>query len=564
MGILARVTQETNLHFRSITLIVIVSLATLVLLFQLGQSSLIDYDEGIYAVVSKEMFTSGDILTLRFASRPWFEKPPLLFWITSLFYRMFGINEFSSRAPSAFAGILVIFLTYLIADLIYEKRVAIIASLSLLANYEFLRISRSGITDMLLTLFVYLSIYAYIRLNKQDCRWWYLFWASFSCAFLVKSWAALIIPTIIGIDIFLSRNSFSTIQAKHFWLGLILSLLIILPWPLLMYIQYGEEFIDRFITFDLIRRSMTPLQGNIGDALFYYYRLHDIYFPWLMLVPFAIGLSIGENLSKHSKSRILLVLVILVFGLYSLTVNTKIIAYISPFYPALSILIANLFIQTFKTHDSLAFGGVVYAIFFTTLFIARSFPQLSQPLGLLILFSLISYPLFIRIFELLSEKEKNITKGGKSNHQAFFIRRILHYARKLNIYQLSISLIYVLLILIGSVKSIDLFRSTISPIEKISSIAGSREKYHHPLIGLALFDGNTIGILGPVARFYSNRPMTIAWSMEELSELMRENKKAEILLLESFLDPLSNDYDLKIVAKVDPYVYATIQHRNFP
>lgn len=559
MGISTKTTQSLLFLSLPITPVVVLSLAAFVLLFQLGQSSLVDYDEGIYAVVSKEMFTSGDFLTLRFDSELWFEKPPLLFWITSLFYHLFGVSEFSARAPSAIAGVFVVFLIYLIAELIYKKRVAIIASLCLLANYEFLRVSRSGITDMLLTLFVFLSIYAYLRLKEQDCRWWYLIWFSFALAFLVKSWAALIIPAAIGIDISLSRNPLGSLQTKHFWFGSILALIIILPWPIIMYIFYGKEFIGRFIFYDLINRSMTALEGNSGDSLFYYFRLYNIYIPWLHLVPFAIVFSIRENLSKQSASRILLILVILVFGIYSLLINTKIQAYIFPIYPALSILISYLFFQAFTSHDFIAFGGVVYAMLITTLSVASKLPVLSQPLGLLAIFSLISFPLFKRLFSFISEKETTISGGKKSNSYSVYFKRIMYYARKVNIYQWAVISIYILILFVGMMKSIQLYQPSVSPIEKISSIAGQGDKHQHSLIGLALSDGDKVGILGPIARFYSNRPITIAWSMEELSDLMKEKEKAEILLLESYVDSLSKNYDLKIEAKVDPYIYATIQ-----
>src|SRR5829696_3614120 len=97
---------------------ILVLLAAFMLLWGLGQSSLRDFDEAIYAQVSKEIVQSGDWLTLRWEYKPWFDKPPLSMWVTAAFYQLFGINELWSRAASAFAGIGLIIITYLIGELL--------------------------------------------------------------------------------------------------------------------------------------------------------------------------------------------------------------------------------------------------------------------------------------------------------------------------------------------------------------------------------------------------------------------------------------------------------------
>ncbi|MGB3296239.1 MAG: phospholipid carrier-dependent glycosyltransferase, partial [Phormidesmis sp.] len=57
--------------------------AITVLLWQLGAASLNDWDEAIYAQISKEIVTSGDWITLHWGYEPWFHKPPLFMWITA-------------------------------------------------------------------------------------------------------------------------------------------------------------------------------------------------------------------------------------------------------------------------------------------------------------------------------------------------------------------------------------------------------------------------------------------------------------------------------------------------
>jgi 4-amino-4-deoxy-L-arabinose transferase-like glycosyltransferase len=79
-------------------------LAALVLLPLLGHKPLAEWDEGIYAEVSREMI-GGSWLVPHWNAQLWFEKPPLMLWITAVFFKLFGVSEFWARAGSAFSGI---------------------------------------------------------------------------------------------------------------------------------------------------------------------------------------------------------------------------------------------------------------------------------------------------------------------------------------------------------------------------------------------------------------------------------------------------------------------------
>src|SRR5215210_3359563 len=109
-------------------------IAIFALLWKLGAGSLTAWDEAIYAQVSKEIVKGGDWLTLHWEYTPWFEKPPLLMWVTALFYRLFGVSEFWARLPSALSGIALIGVTYVIGKLTYGKRVGLLAAVILLTS----------------------------------------------------------------------------------------------------------------------------------------------------------------------------------------------------------------------------------------------------------------------------------------------------------------------------------------------------------------------------------------------------------------------------------------------
>src|SRR3569832_1394556 len=78
--------------------------------FRLGSYPLSNPDEGRYAEVPREMLATGDWVTPRLDGVNYFEKPPLVYWVTAVFEKAFGLNEWSVRAvPALFAlaGILL-------------------------------------------------------------------------------------------------------------------------------------------------------------------------------------------------------------------------------------------------------------------------------------------------------------------------------------------------------------------------------------------------------------------------------------------------------------------------
>lgn len=88
-----RVSQDSNgldkapgISLVQIASLILLGVVALTILFwRLGEASLEDWDEAIYAQVSKEIVTRGDWITLHWSYENWFHKPPLFFWMTAVF-----------------------------------------------------------------------------------------------------------------------------------------------------------------------------------------------------------------------------------------------------------------------------------------------------------------------------------------------------------------------------------------------------------------------------------------------------------------------------------------------
>jgi hypothetical protein len=78
-----------------------VLLAAIVYVSSTAGRAVIDYDEGYYAQAAKRMFESGDWVTPYANGVRFLEKPPLMYWMTALSFRTFGLSEFALRLPTA-------------------------------------------------------------------------------------------------------------------------------------------------------------------------------------------------------------------------------------------------------------------------------------------------------------------------------------------------------------------------------------------------------------------------------------------------------------------------------
>ena len=129
-------------------------------------------------------------------------QSPLWFYITDIAYNLFGITLFSSRFLSFFFGSLTILVVYLLAKLLFNSRVALIAAF-LLAISSYHIVWAAAYMDEGMMFFVLLGMYLFMKeyQTKKTISLWCA--VAFGIALLVKIIAAVFIvallPFILGI-----------------------------------------------------------------------------------------------------------------------------------------------------------------------------------------------------------------------------------------------------------------------------------------------------------------------------------------------------------------------------
>src|SRR5580693_2006553 len=92
--------------------------------FPLGGHALWDSDEGRYAEIAREMLELKSWIVPHLNYVVYFEKPPLMYWLTAVSLAVFGQNAFAARFWCATFGLLTVWITMKIAREWKNERMA--------------------------------------------------------------------------------------------------------------------------------------------------------------------------------------------------------------------------------------------------------------------------------------------------------------------------------------------------------------------------------------------------------------------------------------------------------
>ncbi|MDP2924731.1 MAG: glycosyltransferase family 39 protein [Candidatus Omnitrophota bacterium] len=356
--------MERTKTIRDLLLIFIAS--SLILLWNLGTGSLTSWDEAVYAQVSREILTSNNWIDLTWAGEHWADKPPLYMWMTVLFYKIFGVNEFSARFFSALCGIGTVIITYLFAKKLYSRRVAFVSALVLLSTRHFIWAAKMGMLDIALTFFLTLSLFLF-RLGEEKKIYLFFSLISFAFAFLTKGTGALLIPLILLFYLF-SAGKTKILKEPAFMLGVLASLFILAWWHWLAIRHYGKEFVSGYFIRHLFVRTTQAIEGHAGSIFNYFKVLPNKGRPWGIFGFLVLPVVVWRVIKKKEKEHILpIVWSICVFSVASL-IRTKLHWYIISLYPSFSILIGWAISKIFRKFTvivttMLVFSSLIYLSF---------------------------------------------------------------------------------------------------------------------------------------------------------------------------------------------------------
>ena len=347
-------TTTDRSHY-TLILLALLLLSGLLFFLGLGDMGLTDQDEGRNAEAGREMFESGDRLTPTFNGELRVAKPVFIYWLMEQSYRLFGVNEFAARFPSALFGVGLILIQYLFLAHQRDRTVALFGGLMLLLNLEILGLGRMALTDSVLIFFTTASLYGFwLGLHGEGVvrRWIWMFYIGMALATLTKGPVGFAVPLIAAVLYLTWTRRWREYWQKGFpFAGMLLFVLLATPWYAAMFYVHGDAYASG-AKVHTIGRFLSPMEGHYGTIFFYLPVMLVGFFPWSALLPIPLYYTLKEwylirrarirpDSSETSELDLFAALWIVGVFIFFTASSTRLPHYIGPLFPAAAILTAS-------------------------------------------------------------------------------------------------------------------------------------------------------------------------------------------------------------------------------
>jgi 4-amino-4-deoxy-L-arabinose transferase-like glycosyltransferase len=330
---------------KSIKIVVLFLIPLLLYLVPLPFTPLMEPDEGRYSAIPSAMNATGDYVTPRLKAAVYFEKPPLSYWATAIFFRIFGENAFSSRLFAALCAWGCILLVYRMGLFFHDVTTGLYAAAVLTTFLYHVAIGRINILDMPLAFFVCMAIWCGFRCFaevKKKKGWLYLLYFFSALAFLAKGLIGIAFPFGVVVIWLLVSGRWREIFALFSPVGILIFSAASLPWLILVQ-QQNPDFFRFFFIQEHLLRYATRMHDRYQPFYFFIPILLAGTLPWCAFLPEAIrGLAKGEKLFDSTEKRFLLTWFGLIFLFFSIS-SSKLIPYIAPVFLPVALVFGHLF-----------------------------------------------------------------------------------------------------------------------------------------------------------------------------------------------------------------------------
>jgi 4-amino-4-deoxy-L-arabinose transferase-like glycosyltransferase len=203
---------------------------------------LMDIDASQYASISREMLERKSFLQIYDLGKDYLDKPPMLFWLSALSMKIFGISDWAYRLPSFIFLILGLFATFKFAQLKYNQTVAYLAVLILASCQAFFLIAHDVRTDTMLMGWVALTIWLIAKWESSKA------WQDFALAMvaiaggmMTKGPIALVVPVLAFAPQWFFEKKWAYFFKPIYLVGIIIIGILLIPMSWGLYQQFDLQ-----------------------------------------------------------------------------------------------------------------------------------------------------------------------------------------------------------------------------------------------------------------------------------------------------------------------------------
>ncbi len=329
-------------------------IAAMFLLTNLGYP-LIDRDETRYAEIPREMLATGNWVLPQLNFQTYYDKPPLMYWLCAISYKLFGISETAARLVPALSALATLAATMWFGSRALGNRTGLLSGVVLMLSVGFAFTSRYLLLDGLLSLLVALSLftaYEAVRSGQLRIGWWLLSGVFCGLAFLTKGPLAIVLwlPPVFAIT-WLSA-SFAKPRWTHYFLHGGVMAAIAAPWLIAVSLQDSSFLVEFFYTHNLRRFA-----GEFHPKPIWYFVpvLLVAGHPWSFLtIPYARFLFGQSGQLRYQRPPVIGFLLLWsawCFAFFSLS-QCKLPTYLLPAAPAMALMIGHYLDQVVQGSSS--------------------------------------------------------------------------------------------------------------------------------------------------------------------------------------------------------------------
>lgn len=320
---------------------------------------LMDVDETRYIDMARHMIKSHDYLTLYMNGNYFFEKPPLFFWIENIGFLLFGkVSSGLARLPIAIEALLACCAVYYACQKAVSKKFGLVAAIIAGSCLEFLILSKVAILDMLLTSCITISTFAGLTtffVSKENKKYfWWIFYIFSALGVMAKGIPAFIVPfgTMFFAGLYTKKLK-EYFRPIYMLPGILVFLLIVIPWHYVMLAKYKHLFFDEYIILHHVKRFLGSAVLDKNRPFYYYFAVVIWgFFPWIFsFIPALVNKIKGfkftpyESLTQDQQFVALNAIGLVFTFLFFTSSSSKLVTYILPVYPFMAVLLADYWLK---------------------------------------------------------------------------------------------------------------------------------------------------------------------------------------------------------------------------
>ena len=314
-------------------------------LIGLGAAPFLDPPEGFHAAIGREMALDRERIAPRIDGVPYFETPPLLYWLLSASFGTAGVTPLAARLWSALGAVGCAALTARLGVMLGGPRLGLLAGLIVAANLGMFVHGRMVSPEVLSTFCVTLAWTGFALAYLGDRRGLAIFYIGLGLVALAKGLLAALGPLLVVVVFFwLTRERPLSPWAP--WWGVLLAAVVALPWYMAMEAKspgfLGYTLFDGNL-YGLTRPRTLPEENVPLSSLEFLVVTVLALLPWSLALPWAFARAFQRRW-ESAADRLWLVL-----GLWSAAVLALFVLVPNrlphsalPAFPALALLVARV------------------------------------------------------------------------------------------------------------------------------------------------------------------------------------------------------------------------------